>query len=64
MWHYLGYLAAIFIGLSLGIMGLQPLLLASKGFSLTQIGTVAVVYPAVWGSGQLADRLYKKDLLF
>lgn len=49
--------------------GLLPLLLASKGFSLTQIGTVAAVYPAVWGLGQLvtgplADRLCKKDLLF
>ena len=44
-------------------------LLAGKGFSLTQIGTVAAVYPAVWGLGQsftdpLADRLCKKDLLF
>ena len=51
------------------VWGLLPLLLASKGFSLTQIGTVAVVYPVVWGLGQLltgplADRLCKKDLLF
>ena len=51
------------------VWGLLPLLLASKGFSLTQIGTVAAVYPAVWGLGQLvtgplADRLCKKDLLF
>jgi MFS family permease len=51
------------------VWGLLPLLLASKGFTLTQIGTVAAVYPAVWGLGQLvtgplADRVCKKDLLF
>lgn len=51
------------------VWGLLPLLLASKGFTLTQVGTVAAVYPAVWGLGQLltgplADRLCKKDLLF
>ncbi|MBF9144437.1 MFS transporter [Hymenobacter properus] len=51
------------------VWGLLPLLLASKGFTLTQIGTVAAVYPAVWGLGQLvtgplADCLCKKDLLF
>ncbi|GAA4368727.1 MFS transporter [Hymenobacter saemangeumensis] len=51
------------------VWGLLPLLLASQGFSLTQIGTVAAVYPAVWGLGQLvtgplADRLCKKSLLF
>ncbi|GAB2470667.1 MFS transporter [Hymenobacter qilianensis] len=51
------------------VWGLLPLLLASKGFTLTQIGTVAAVYPAVWGLGQLvtgplADRYCKKDLLF
>ena len=51
------------------VWGLLPLLLASKDFTLTQIGTVAAVYPAVWGLGQivtgpLADRLCKKDLLF
>ena len=51
------------------VWGLLPLLLATKGFTLTQIGIVAAVYPAVWGLGQLvtgplADRLCKKDLLF
>lgn len=51
------------------VWGLLPLLLTGKGFTLTQIGTVAAVYPAVWGLGQLltgplADRLCKKDLLF
>lgn len=51
------------------VWGLLPLLLAAKGYTLMQIGTVAAVYPAVWGLGQLvtgplADRLCKKDLLF
>ncbi|QKG57917.1 MFS transporter [Hymenobacter sp. BRD128] len=51
------------------VWGLLPLLLASKGFTLTQVGTVAAVYPAVWGLGQLltgplADQFCKKDLLF
>ncbi|MCB2410690.1 MFS transporter [Hymenobacter lucidus] len=51
------------------VWGLLPLLLAGKGFSLTQIGTVAAMYPAVWGLGQLltgplADRFCKKTLLF
>lgn len=48
--------------------GLFPLLLAQKGLSLSWIGLVAGVYPAVWGIGQLytghlADRFCKKDLL-
>ena len=51
------------------VWGLLPLLLAGKGFSLSQIGAVAALYPAVWGVGQLltgplADRFCKKDLLF
>src|SRR5262249_19027204 len=49
--------------------GLFPVLLASKGFAIGQIGVVTAVYPAVWGVGQLmtgkmADHLRKKDLLF
>lgn len=49
--------------------GLFPVLLASKGFTIGQIGIVTAVYPAVWGIGQLftgkmADYFYKKDLLF
>ena len=49
--------------------GLFPILLASKGFSIAQIGTVTAIYPAVWGIGQLftgkmADYFCKKDLLF
>jgi MFS family permease len=49
--------------------GLFPILLASNGFTIGQIGTVTAVYPAVWGIGQLftgkmADHFCKKDLLF
>ena len=49
--------------------GLFPILLASKGFTIGQIGIVTAVYPAVWGIGQLftgkmADYFCKKDLLF
>jgi MFS family permease len=34
--------------------GLVPLYLAAHGASLSEIGIVAAVYPAVWGAGQLA----------
>ncbi|MFD2200124.1 MFS transporter [Shivajiella indica] len=49
--------------------GIFPILLASKGFNLEQIGIVTAVYPAVWGTGQLftgrmADIFIKKHLLF
>jgi MFS family permease len=49
--------------------GLFPILLASKDFSLEQIGLVVAVYPAVWGMGQLvtgkmADAFPKKKMLF
>ena len=49
--------------------GIFPILLASKGFTIGQIGIVTAVYPAVWGIGQLftgkmADHFCKKDLLF
>lgn len=48
--------------------GIFPILLASRGFSLEQIGIVTAVYPAVWGMGQLftgkmADRFCKKNML-
>ncbi|MBS1920995.1 MAG: MFS transporter [Bacteroidetes bacterium] len=51
------------------VWGLFPILLASKGFSIGQIGMVTAIYPAVWGIGQLftgkmADRFCKKNLLF
>ncbi|MCL6261059.1 MFS transporter [Aquiflexum sp. TKW24L] len=49
--------------------GIFPILLATKGFNLEQIGVVTAVYPAVWGFGQLftgkmADIFNKKYLLF
>ena len=49
--------------------GLLPILLASKGFDIGQIGIVTATYPAVWGIGQLftgkmADLFCKKDLMF
>ena len=49
--------------------GIFPILLASKGFSIGEIGIITAVYPAVWGIGQLftgkmADYFCKKDLLF
>lgn len=45
--------------------GIFPILLATKGFSLPQIGIVTAIYPAVWGIGQLvtgklSDILCKK----
>ena len=51
------------------VWGLFPIMLASKGFSLQQIGLVTAAYPAVWGVGQLftgkmADVFQKKRLLF
>ncbi|MCU0852193.1 MAG: trimethylamine methyltransferase family protein, partial [Thermoplasmata archaeon] len=47
----------------------KSILLASRGFTLVEIGIVTAVYPAVWGIGQLftgamADRFCKKNLLF
>lgn len=49
--------------------GIFPILLASKGFAIDQIGIITAIYPAVWGIGQLltgkmADYFCKKDLLF
>lgn len=49
--------------------GIFPILLASKGFTIAQIGMIVAVYPAVWGIGQvftgkMADIFCKKDLLF
>jgi MFS family permease len=37
--------------------GLFPILFATAGLSLTQIGALAALYPAVWGLGQLATGL-------
>ena len=51
------------------IWGIYPMLLASKGFTLGEIGIIAGLYPAVWGisqlfTGKMADHFCKKDLLF
>ena len=51
------------------VWGLLPLFLASKNYSLEQIGIVVAVYPAVWGIGQLftgkmADHYCKRNLMF
>ena len=51
------------------VWGIFPLLLASKMFSIQEIGIITAVYPAVWGIGQLftgkmADKFPKKELLF
>ncbi len=49
--------------------GVFPILLATKGFTIGEIGIVASIYPAVWGIGQLftgrmADKFCKKDMLY
>jgi MFS family permease len=51
------------------VWGIFPILLASKGFTIGEIGIIAAVYPAVWGIGQLftgkmADKFCKKDMLY
>ena len=48
--------------------GLFPLLFAGAGMSLAQIGTLAALYPAVWGAcqlltGALSDRVGRKWLV-
>ncbi len=48
--------------------GLFPLLYASAGLRLDQIGALAAIYPAVWGAGQLltgglSDRIGRKWLI-
>jgi MFS family permease len=48
--------------------GLAPLYLAANGASVTEVGIVAGVYPAVWGAGQLAtgwlsDHVGRKPLI-
>lgn len=51
------------------VWGILPIFLAQKGFSISEIGIITAVYPAVWGIGQLftgrmADFFCKKSLLF
>ena len=48
--------------------GLFPILFATAGLSLTRIGVLAALYPAVWGLGQLAtgpasDRYGRKPFI-
>jgi MFS family permease len=48
--------------------GLVPLYLAANGASVTEVGVVAAVYPAVWGLGQLltgwlSDHIGRKPLI-
>jgi MFS family permease len=48
--------------------GLFPILFASAGLSVTRIGVLAALYPAVWGLGQLvtgalSDRIGRKWLI-
>ncbi|MGQ0631571.1 MAG: MFS transporter [Sporichthyaceae bacterium] len=48
--------------------GVFPLLFAAQGLSITAIGALAALYPAVWGVGQMAtgwwsDRLGRKHLI-
>ena len=48
--------------------GLFPILFAAAGLSVTRIGVLAALYPAVWGAGQLvtgalSDRLGRKRLI-
>jgi MFS family permease len=50
------------------VWGLVPLYLAAKGASVTEIGAVAALYPAVWGVGQLgagwlSDRAGRRPLI-
>lgn len=51
------------------IWGLFPILLATKGFDLSDIAKLVAIYPLIWGLGQLftgklADLVPKKPLLF
>jgi MFS family permease len=48
--------------------GLFPLVFAAAGMSLAQIGTLAAIYPAVWGvtqilTGALSDRIGRRPLI-
>lgn len=48
--------------------GLFPLVFAAAGMTLAQIGTLAAIYPAVWGmtqifTGVLSDRIGRKQLI-
>ena len=61
--------AGLINNLNDGMMwGVMPIWLLTKNFSLSQMGIIISVYPAVWGLGQLltgtlADKLSKKKML-
>ena len=51
------------------VWGLFPILLAAKGFAISEIAIITAVYPAIWGIGQLftgkmSDFFCKKSMLF
>jgi MFS family permease len=51
------------------LWGLLPVLLASQGYNLSEIGMLAGIYPAVWGimqlpAGKIADLVNRKNILF
>ena len=51
------------------VWGILPVLLATKGFQLKEIGILTAIYPAVWGisqlfTGKMADKYSKRKLLF
>ncbi len=51
------------------VWGIFPILLATKGFTIGEIGIITAIYPAVWGiaqlfTGKMADRFCKKDMLY
>jgi MFS family permease len=51
------------------VWGLLPILLMQKMFSITEIGIITAIYPAVWGIGQvftgkMSDFFCKKSMLF
>lgn len=48
--------------------GLFPLVYTTRGMSLAQVGTLAAIYPGIWGLGQLvtgawSDRIGRKKLI-
>lgn len=50
------------------VWGILPILLISRGYSMTEIGIIVGTYPAVWGVGQIAtgkiaDHFNKKKML-
>lgn len=51
------------------VWGLLPILLLKKNFTLSELGIITAIYPAVWGIGQLftgkmSDFFCKKSMLF